>query len=184
MIEASAATPGPRAYVSGIHSGRRKLATTGHQGVSRLRLIPGTSTRSCRSNRPRTVHVEATLACGRVDRVSGDSRAAGDGRKARRPSWWARRDSNPHAAHAAPAPKAGASAIPPLARGQCARGRARDQAVGGGGGGPASSLVGSPGSCVRPRNRSSCAVRPCWSGCSSQSTASLEPRRMSNPVSE
>jgi hypothetical protein len=31
-------------------------------------------------------------------------------------AWWARRGSNPHAAHAAPAPKAGASAIPPLAR--------------------------------------------------------------------
>ena len=31
--------------------------------------------------------------------------------------WWARSGSNRHAAYAAPAPKAGASAIPPLARG-------------------------------------------------------------------
>ena len=31
-------------------------------------------------------------------------------------AWWARRGSNPHAPHGAPAPKAGASAIPPLAR--------------------------------------------------------------------
>ena len=42
------------------------------------------------------------------------------GRMAR--EWWARRGSNPHAAHAAPAPKAGASAIPPLARREDTRG--------------------------------------------------------------
>lgn len=37
--------------------------------------------------------------------------------------WWARRGSNPHAACAAPAPKAGASAIPPLAPGLSLLGR-------------------------------------------------------------
>ncbi len=43
-------------------------------------------------------------------------------------AWWVRRGSNPHAAHAAPAPKAGASAIPPLARCQCPTGQGADRA--------------------------------------------------------
>ena len=56
-------------------------------------------------------------------RSRGPLLAAHDDVRATSPAWWARSGSNRHAALAAPAPKAGASAISPLAHGSALGGR-------------------------------------------------------------